>query len=65
MRGFFLKSRVRRDMLTHLVTTTLALERATQVVDHDIGSPRGEEQRVCSAQSSASACHDDSLAIIA
>jgi hypothetical protein len=50
---------------THLVTTALTLEGATQVVDDNIGSSRCEEQCVCSSKSSASAGHDDGLAIVA
>jgi len=48
---------------TNLGRGTLALERATEIVDNNAGAPRGKEGGISLSETTASAGHQDDLAI--
>lgn len=48
---------------TNLAGLALALERATKIVDHDVGASRAEEGGICLSQSTAGTGDDDRLAV--
>lgn len=51
-------------VISDLRPAALALERATEIIDDHVRSSRGEEECICSAESTAGTGHHDRLAII-